>query len=50
MPWLTMYSAAPAIDWVVKANTPSAMKPKWAIEVNVTNRLRSLCPAATIAP
>ena len=33
MPWFTMYSAAPANAWLEKAKMPSAMKPKWAIEV-----------------
>ena len=35
---------------MVNAKIPMAMNPKWAIEVNVTNRLRSVCMAATIAP
>ena len=33
MPWLTMYSVAPANAWLENAKMASAMKPKCATEV-----------------
>ena len=31
-PWLTICSTPPESPWVVRANVPSTMKPRWAIE------------------
>ena len=32
-PWLTMYSVAPDWPWLVSTKMPSAMRPKWEMDV-----------------
>ncbi len=32
IPWLTIWITPPWRPWVVKANVPSTMKPRWATE------------------
>ena len=32
MPWLTAWSTAPCNDWLVMANVPRAMNPRWATD------------------
>ena len=49
-PWLIIWIVLPDIDCVVKAKMPSTMKPIWATDEYATNRLRSICIVAAMAP